>query len=61
MPKFAFVTPLLGAISAYPVMAPSLIAESRQAHINQTHAGARIPKEEYLRMVKGDCKAEGEA
>jgi len=26
----------------------------RHIHTNRTHAGARIPKEEFMRMVKGE-------
>ena len=29
----------------------------RHIHTNRTHAGARIPKEEFMRMVKGTPKA----
>ena len=32
----------------------------RHTHVNRTHAAVRIPKEEYMRMVKGEPKEAGQ-
>jgi hypothetical protein len=32
----------------------------RHIHTNRTHAGARIPREEFMRMVKGDARSSGQ-